>query len=186
MKVLGWIATLLAGCAQLGYADCFPKTAALDPFKLDWYCGQLQALGEGELRAGGEAYRFIYLRSFDPALSVRVHRVGDRWLMFGTVLTGPGGDQPGVVGRRVARELSRQEIDALRLHLDKADFWGDTWVTSHPGLDGAQWVLEGRRGSDYRLHDVWSPAGEGYRRYRELCLQFLGLAGLTPSEDRLY
>lgn len=187
--MLGIPAILLLAAAEAGapVASCFPKVAMLDEFRYQWYCKQLQAMGERELASGAESYRFLYLRTFDAPISVRVQRIGDRWLLVARVLSGKGGYDPGTVVKRVDRELSTEEIGALQRRLRGADFWGEPWVTQKElGVDGGQWIFEGRRGAEYRLLDIWSPEHIDYRLFRELCLYFLDRAGVRPTEEDIY
>jgi hypothetical protein len=186
---LALVVLLAAPPADAGRArmSCFPKAAALDEFRYEWYCKHLQAMGERELAPGAESYRFLYLRSFDAPISVRVQRIGDSWLLSGRTLSGKGGYEPGSVVNRTERELSTEEVQALERRLRGADFWGDPWVNQEDtGVDGARWILEGRRGSEYRLLDIWSPEGIHYRLFRDICLYFLDLATVRPAEERIY
>jgi hypothetical protein len=48
------------------------------------------------------------------------------------------------------------------------------------GEDGANWVLEGRRGNAYHVVHRWS-ADDG--PFREACLTLLRVAGLVPVRD---
>jgi hypothetical protein len=144
-------------------------------------------MGEQELVPGAESYRFLYLRTFHASIGVRVQRIGERWLLSSRLLDGPGGDEPGRVVRRSDRELSPEEAQALQRRLGGAHFWGTPWEDqADTGVDGAQWILEGRHGSEYRLLDIWSPQGTHYQRFREACLYLLDLAGLRPTEDLIY
>jgi hypothetical protein len=144
-------------------------------------------MGEQALAAGADSYRFLYLRTFHAPISVRVQRIGERWLLSARVLSGHGGYEPGHVVTRIDRELSPPEIELLQRRLRAADYWGEPWVNEDVlGVDGAQWVLEGRRGADYRLLDIWSPESVHYRLFREMCISFLDLAHVRPSEEELY
>jgi hypothetical protein len=51
------------------------------------------------------------------------------------------------------------------------------------GLDGAQWVIEGRRVDAYHVVDRWSPRGGPYR---DAGLAFLQLAGLSATGKEVY
>jgi len=69
--------------------------------------------------------------------------------------------------------------------LRKSDFWTmPTQPTPRAvGFDGAQWILEGRRRTEYHVVDRFS-TGEG--AYRDPALTFLKLAGLLVAGERLY
>ena len=65
------------------------------------------------------------------------------------------------------------------------DFWRMPTLPlkGPPGLDGAQWIVEGRRGGDYHVVDRWTPR-EGV--YRDAGLAFLKLAGIDVPAADLY
>jgi hypothetical protein len=50
-------------------------------------------------------------------------------------------------------------------------------MTSGRGLDGADWLIEGRRGDAYRAVKCWSPEGE----FHALGRLFFALAGLLQK-----
>ena len=168
-------------------ACCFPRAAELDEFRCRWYCNHLHAMAEQPLPLGAEGYRFLYLRTFHAPISVRVQRIGQRWLLSARLLDGHGGYGPGHVAKRTDKELSPEEARMLEDRLRTAAFWGNPWKEQQDtGVDGARWILEGRRGSEYRLVDIWSPQGAHYERFREACLYFLDLAKLRPTQDEIY
>ena len=96
-------------------------------------------------------------------------------------LDGAGGYEPGKVSRRVKRQLSAEEWRALSRSLKSLNFWKISTRLPHHGLDGAQWVLEGRSGREYHVVDRWSPT-DGV--YRDFCLMLVKFAGLMPSGER--
>jgi hypothetical protein len=157
-----------------------PDRPDLDEFRRRWYAKHLSAMDEPSLSCGAtteaETYRFVWLRTFDRPVAVRVSRVGRDARLTAVESTGAGGYAPGTAAKRVSRTLSPPEWQALEAALRRADFW-TTPTAPHAGeqgLDGAQWIIEARRGPAYHVVDRWSPP-EG--PYRELGLMFLRLAG---------
>jgi hypothetical protein len=102
-------------------------------------------------------------------------------------LDGSGGYEPGKVVERKERKLSDQEATSIRDLLSKAQFWSLQPSNQRIGVDGAQWILEGRREGSYHLWDVWSPERSGpYRDFRELCLELLRLSDLMIRSSEVY
>jgi len=146
-------------------------------------------MGEPSISCGpiteGETYRFVWLRTFHRSIAVRISRSGGGARLLMIELTGSGGYDPGAVARRVESTLSDGDWQALMAGLGQIRFWEmPTQLTSlELGLDGAQWIIEGRRGSEYHVVDRWSPR-EG--PYREAALSFLKLAGVPFAGKDLY
>jgi hypothetical protein len=123
-------------------------------------------------------YRFLWLRTWGRPIAVRVEKVGDAATLIATELDGWGGYNPGKVARRIERRLTLVEWNLLSDRLTRIGFWRLPGHLPGQGLDGAQWIVEGREGARYHLVDRWSPkTGD----YRDLCLALVDLAGLRPS-----
>jgi hypothetical protein len=70
--------------------------------------------------------------------------------------------------------------------LSKTSFWNMPTRPSKTslGLDGSQWIVEGRSGSGkYHLVDRWTPRQGAYR---DAGLVFLTLAGISVDRKDLY
>jgi hypothetical protein len=61
-------------------------------------------------------------------------------------LDGAGGYEPGKVARRIDRKLTDAEWTEVTSGLKGIGFWSLPTDIGEGGLDGAQWVLERRRG----------------------------------------
>jgi hypothetical protein len=146
----------------------------------------LRAMQEPSLSCGKSTaestYRFLWLRTFDHPISVRVEVNGSTSVLHAVELDGAGGYTPGKVLKRVERALSPAEQEELMAKLNGIRFWGMKTSIDDQGVDGASWILEGVRDGRYHVVDRWSPESGDYR---EACLFFLELAGLTPS-NRIY
>ena len=184
------VATMEPGAVACAPGDTalFP-TAALQE-REGWYGKHLRAAGEGRLCARAnvdEAYRFTWLRTFAPPVVVRVERLRDGYTLTAKQLDGAGGYEPGrlVVNRTVP--LGPAEWRRMHVLLDSAGLWSPAppREDASPGLDGARWILEGVRGSEYRAVDRWSPTETGPDRHiRATGLYLLQVAGLTPRDPR--
>lgn len=182
VALLGWVAACTSvvdpkqatppidlSCNQEGANTYFFPAGALDiegdqgpndDFVRRWYSAHLLAMDEPSLSCGNansdEAYRFLWLRSFHQPIAVRVTRTGSRYELVATALDGAGGYAPGRVAQRIKRELTKDEWDRVTRALQSISFWGMSAnpPTEEIGVDGAQWIIEGRSTS-YHVIDRW-------------------------------
>ncbi len=172
-----WItlcALLAVPAAAAGQTSSFPS---------EWYASSLAQLGEPgthDLPPADEEYRAVWLRSFDEPIVVRVVRRGTSY----SVITAQG-------TRRDSVALSFDRWDLLHRRGAMEEFWSDSVFEgqSRRGLDGAHWILEGQRGSEYQIRDWWSPredteGAEG--RYRRFFLEILSLGSACVSPQSVY
>ena len=161
-----------------------------------WYSRSLQEMAEPSFQsivaAKVESYRFLWLRSFHPGISVRIWKCS-----LGYCLTAKQLDSVyrSVDGKLVpsaklavnnSRSLSADDWGGFLSLLDRAQFWALPTVDGRPlANDGAEWLLEGANGSKYHLVDRQSPqTGD----YRDACLYLLKLSELKvdASKGELY
>ena len=155
-----------------------------DEFRREWYSKHLHAMEEPSLSQGrgkaDVAYRFLWLRTFDHPISVRVEKSGSTVSLYTVELDGKGGYDPGRILRKTQSTLSPADLERLTATLGKPEFWQQKAL--EPGLDGAEWILESVQDGRYQVTVQWSPqSGE----FRDVCLVFLDLAKLLPME-RIY
>ena len=126
-----------------------------------------------------EVYRFFWDSSFDGNAVVRIGRrdskITLRW-RYDSFRELAADDSPK------EKALSAGDWSRLLDALMAANFWSIDSADNRMGLDGAQWLIEGRRGNVYRGLSRWSPDDEVY------CLgrSFFHLAGPPLSRMRLY
>jgi hypothetical protein len=203
IAVLGlvWGGTAAAGevrlaCPPVEASDYFFPAAVLDVARSDldafvrgWYSKHLRVMGEQSLSCGptsdAETYRFVWLRTFHRPIAVRVSRVSGGGRLVAIELTGHGGYAPGGVANRVEKSVSEADWLTLTAALSATIFWN---LPTRPavailGADGSQWIIEGRRASEYHVVDRWTPRTGPYR---EAGLSFLRLAGISVPADDLY
>jgi hypothetical protein len=129
--------------------------------------------------AESEVYRFIWRSSFDGDAVVRIGRQGDaitlRWRYDWYRAPAPD-DAP------TEAALSLTDWARLQDALIAASFWALDPVDEQRGLDGANWLIEGRRRSISRGVSRWSPQGQ----FQGLGRVFFALAGPPLAEVRLY
>jgi len=172
--------------------DTISGKPPLDAYDLAWYSKHLAAMGESNLpRGGGESYRFLWLRTFNHPIAVRISPVGSQCVVVAKELDGAGGYAPGKLARRIVRTLPDEACVPLKGLIEAVGFWRSPPPDpSDPDLlnfDGAQWVLEGRRGTAYHVWHVWSPDESGPQAsFRRLCLEMIRLSGLTLNPTEVY
>ncbi len=76
-----------------------------------------------------------------------------------------------MVGREAWVEVERMA--------EGAQFWTRPLDTKVGGVDGTEWVMEGRRGAQRKILEVWEPSDSGKNAaYRQFGLLMLKLGGL--------
>jgi hypothetical protein len=201
--LLLWLATACASSARMsaeGPVAYFPPGAFASAgedgaFQVDWYTKELRALREPSVLAGdrqAHAYRFLWLRTFDAPIALRVDVSPDG---SGTLTvkrsSGTGGFEPGTLVTNVRRTLSRADVRRFLSLLETARFWeldtrerpDDEGGTITVKSDGAQWVMEGVRSGRYHVVDRWTPRSGAYR---EAALWLVSRAGLQIELSRIY
>lgn len=167
-----------------------------DAFVVSWYSKHLRALREPSVAAlagkQGHAYRFLWLRTFDPPIALRVDVAPDgSGTLTVKATSGRGGYEPGTLVTYQRRAMPRAEVRQFLARLSTARFWA--LPTREPAIeedgsitvkaDGAQWILEGARRGRYHVASRWSPEPGAYR---EAALWLVRLAGLRIEPDRIY
>lgn len=132
------------------------------------YTYYLDPMEEPPLSCGAlpddEAYRFVWLRSFENPIAIRVHRRGGAYGLVAVVLDGNDATG-GKVKNRVSKTLSLAQWRRVEAALDDLSFWHmRTASRDLLGIDGAMWGVEGRRGDWYHVAGRWGgyelvPAG---------------------------
>lgn len=151
-----------------------------DQFKMDWYGKHLRAMNEVPLhfpdKMVPESYRFLWLRTFNHPVAVRIWNTGTEVFINVKELSGAGGYEPGRMILTEQRRLSQDEWDAFMRLLEYSCYWEQpTEDSEDAGFDGAQWILEGVRNGRYHVVDRWTPTSGSFR---EACLYMLKLSRL--------
>jgi hypothetical protein len=155
---------------------------SLDSFRNEWYSKHLKAMDESSLNSmaeSDEAYRFLWLRTFHHPIAIRVWRKGEERNMVFKELDGAGGYEPGKLIANQTRRLTADEWDKLINLLQQASYWQLQTESKDIGLDGARWVLEGKKDKQYHIVDRWSPRSGSYL---ETCSYLLKLSGRKQKE----
>ena len=156
----------------------------------DTYARFLRAMKEPALAPGfadrTTACRFLWLRSFDNPISVRVEPSGSELLVRAVVLDGDccvnesGEVDPGEPIERMERRV-QASWEGLSARLASDAVWQPRGWTEYEyfNMDGAAWVLEYRDGDTYRVVHRSSPIAAGpYSALRSICTDMLEWTGL--------
>jgi hypothetical protein len=125
-----------------------------------------------------EAYRFFWKSSFNGDAIVHIARKGD------SVRLRASRSSYSRLRLRVplaSVALSLNDWEKLQRTLTISDFWSLDATDENFGLDGARWLIEGRRGGIYHSVERWSPRGT----LRDLGCVFFALAGSPLAEIEL-
>jgi hypothetical protein len=162
-----------------------------DHFKSYWYSVQLNALQEPSLyrmakAPNTESYRFLWLRSFNNPIAVRLDPKPNGTSVLTTkVASGTGGFRPGVLTENSSRLLTREQTKAFLSKVTEVGFWNaPNPVNDQKGTDGSQWIIEGVKGGHYHVVDRWSPT-IGVARQLGLLLAF-DLAKIAMPKNDIY
>jgi len=126
----------------------FQHDVRLDEFVSNWYSSEQRSsknllLGIAE-RHSGEAYRFLWLRSFHHPIAVRLDvRPDGIGVLSSKVATGAAGfpRKSAHLIENVSRPISREQTQAFLRQVKKLDFWALPSCDEHRGEDGADGLL---------------------------------------------
>jgi hypothetical protein len=184
MRALAVIVALTALVAVAGDERYYPPDVS------SWAPQHLIAMKEPSLfaqeKATREEYRFLWLRTFDKPIAIRIWSDAPGAQMRVVRLSGAGGYDPGHIESDTTIKISPEDWKRFRDCIAKAQFW--QMPTKQPleeelGFDGSQWILEAREAAKYHVVDRWSPR-EG--AYSDCCRLLVTLAKLQIPKDEFY
>jgi hypothetical protein len=149
------------------------------------------SLIEHQDRTAIEAYRFLWLRTFDNPIAIRIEKTGSGAKVWVTQLDGKGGYDPGSVSVKRAIEVNQARWTDITNSVALAGFWSmQTEDDRKVSSDGAQWILEGVAGGRYHAVDRWSVKSEssarGLEKYTATCVHFLEVGGFDLKKEKVY
>jgi hypothetical protein len=116
-----------------------------------------------------ETYRFTWLRTFDNPVCIRIEKALDEYKLYWKLTDGAGGYNPGNLVISEEKVIDRRIWEAFEKHIKKSQFWEMSTVDkSIDGLDGSQWILEGKDQLGYHVVSRWCPSGDFFD-----CCKFL-------------
>jgi hypothetical protein len=183
-------------CEQNG--DGFFSGKLESSFTACWYRDHLEAMSEHPLnRPGARAVRFLWLRTFDEPVMVRVDfESDDSAMLVAKELDGSGGYLPGCLRGSATRRLHATEARRLRVELADAELiprrnqfggYGDPGDPLVLTMDGARWILERVDPTGYRIDDPTSPGKDpSFIAYVRFCRHLLELADIHVPDKEMY
>jgi hypothetical protein len=173
-----------------------PEYPDVDDLMREFSSLALAAMNEPSLlpscQRGERVCRFLWLRSFDAPVAVRLAECSEGLTGTVTILAGTTGDDPlqfGPIETRRQWHLPNTSWDELARRVDAAGFWTAPPYSEEEIFvaDGATWILELCDGHRRRVVIRKSPEENGpFHAYRELCLTMLRWAGLRWPADQVY
>lgn len=162
----------------------------------NWYSNYLAAMNEPSLFQQNtncaivEQYRFLWLRTFDAPIAVRVWKEGLNTRLRVIRLGGAGGYGPGRIEYDETVSITQDQWKEFQMLLKKASFWNMDSTENYNGFDGASWVLEGQSGGKYHFVDRWSPTSSTSKRdlekFKACCEYMQKLAKLKIPSKKYY
>lgn len=158
-----------------------------DSFIVKWYSKQLFAMREPVFYADKspkEIYRFTWLRTFHNPVAIRIEKTSDTYLLYWKQCSGAGGYDPGKLMIDKYKVVDKATWDEFQTLLGQIDFWNVKTNETSNGTDGAQWILEGRKGDQYHVIDRWTPNKQS--KYYQCCDFLLRLTDLEIKRLNKY
>jgi hypothetical protein len=155
-----------------------------DAFLRAWFSRALERMGEPSLSCNlptVDTYRLLVLPTWGPPLAIRIGMAPPNPSVTVTELNGKGGYDPGTIARRATSTISEPQRQSFVDALAKADFWAAATIDyDRRGVDGTEWILEGRAGETYHVVHRWSP---DTGTFHDLCMVTMDVAGVRAITD---
>jgi hypothetical protein len=145
---------------------------------------QEPSLYELSNNAQASTYRFLWLRSFERYIGLRldIEKTGEALLVVKALdYKGHSPREEEKLAENRTIRISREEVKVFLSHLEKARFWEIMPYDGSNQLDGSVWVLEGVSEGKYHIAIKLTPT-EG--EFRTAALFLLEKSGL--KNERVY
>lgn len=101
------------------------------------------------------------------------------------IMQGAGGYDPGKMTISDAKTVDKETWKLFNKLVDRAHFWDIETIEKDPtGLDGEQWILEGKDEQRYHVVDRWSPKSGAYFDCCNFLIKEINLDSSKLSEVR--
>ena len=162
---------------------------SLPVFSDNWYSRHLKVMNEPALwqNTKGDVIRFLWLRTFDNPVSVKIEKRGNKIILSWIITGGKGGYEPEKIITNKSKSLSLQQWNDCIALLNNAGYWDMSTIKEEKYevidivLDGDQWILEANINKKYHIVD--RPDGDSIRN---LCLYFLNLTDIFIHKEKIY
>jgi hypothetical protein len=159
----------------------------LDMYSNKWYSLLLKNCDEPVLynyKGEGEIYRFIWLRSFDFPVIVRLQKEGLNITVTTKVLKERYDEYPDEVEVNTSKTFNFFKWMNFKSGISTANFWNlDSKDGSPQDNDGAMWILEGIKDGKYHVVERQSA---GHSNFGKACLYLIKFSNLNITEDKIY
>ncbi len=153
-----------------------------------WYSKYLFYLKEPVLfkdTSSDEIYRFTWLRTFHHPICIRFVKQNNTYTLYWKESNGAGGYEPGVIIINKKMNVDRKTWETFSEKIKESNFWNlPTDDDDLLGLDGSQWILEGRSTNQYHVVDRWTPNNAS--SYYHCCDFLINLTDLIINEKEKY
>ncbi|BAV07761.1 hypothetical protein SAMN05421788_103111 [Filimonas lacunae] len=155
-----------------------------------WYSTVLFTLHEPVLFAypdSIEVFRFTWLRSFHPLVSIRLMKNKVCVTLAYKVFSGPVEDPSARLLTDTCFTLDHKEWNQFTQLVDAMGGRSlKVAVKDDSGKDGAEWILEGKTNGQYYVVSRWSPESAKDQDFKNCCLKLIALAGIQLKEEEVY
>jgi len=164
-------------------------------FDASYYPGYLRAAGESSLFArrqekGLEAVRFLWIRSFQDPVIVRIERTVGQAKLRAIRFRKRFGEQPQAIISDRTFEINTASWQEITNKVTQSGFWKLSITDNITGFDGSRWVLEAVRDGQYKVVDRWYPnemtAERDLEGFKVLCVHILQLGDVLLKGERIY
>ena len=163
------------------------EVIGFNTFENRWFSAQLFAMKEPVIysdKSGNEIYRFTWLRSFHHPIAIRIEKHDETYILTWKMCDGAGGYKPGKLIVYKQEIIDKANWNEFKSRIDKMDFWNLKTNRKILGSDGAEWILEGKKDSNYHVVDRWSEGGPA--EYYRCCKYLLSLTKIDIPKKDIY
>jgi hypothetical protein len=152
---------------------------------VEWFSKHLKAMNEPSLWAKSKestatAFRFLWLRTFDHPICVRLTIDSEGQGELAVKETdGAGGYESGNLVKDEVIHVDKKQVAQFLEKVNKINFWNMPGTGDRFGADGARWVIEGVHRGKYHVSNQWTPEEGGFR---ETALLLVKMANLKVSK----
>jgi hypothetical protein len=160
------------------YKDTNENKRSADQFTNKWYSKILFNLKEPILSSysgESEAIRFIWLRTFNEPIVVRLNNAPEGIIANLKALKGHSGFKTGNIKLDTAWILDKTEWTKAIQKLNDNNFWAASSESESTGKDGVDWVLEVRTKEKYHFINRWDDGNMQSNDLKLFCSDLISL-----------
>ncbi|MBN2729688.1 MAG: hypothetical protein JXR53_10730 [Bacteroidales bacterium] len=122
---------------------------------------------------------------FIPPIAIRIEKDEGNYILYWKMTNGVGGYEPGDLVLSKMRKIDESIWNEFIALLNLAGFWDmPTNEKGLLGLDGSQWILEGKISKNYHVVDRWTPSSKS--SFYKCCDFLLQQTDLSISGNNKY